>query len=171
MPRWLYCMTMNPAQMPYESMHNLCHEALCILIEAGMPRPDGSRMRAATVAMKLIRQSTCSLRVSNIPAPFLPVLPWMLTSLSERLSWPCQSSPMAELLVGLAGLLSCCDMLHIKSPWKMAAVTRSGSWPRFSPTSSTAAYALVYCRPASPQPLSPQFTKRAAPLMPPTTGS
>ena len=104
------------------------------------------------------------------PCANLPALPCMLTSLSERLSWPCQSSPMAKLLVGPAGLLSCCDMLPRMSSWKMAAITRSGSWPRFSPSSSTAASALVHYRHASPQHSSPQSTKRAAPLMPPTTG-
>ena len=69
-----------------------------------------------------------------------------------------------------AELLSCCNMLHIMLPWKMAAVTRSGSQPRFSPSSSTAASTLVHCRLASPQHSSPQSTKRAAPFMPPTTG-
>ena len=75
----------------------------------------------------LLRLSTCSLRVSNVPAPFLPALPWMLTSLSERLSWPCQSSPMAKLLAGPASLPSFCSQRRNMWPWTMAAVRRSGS--------------------------------------------
>ena len=77
---------------------------------------------------------------------------------------------MAKLLVGLAGPLSCCDMLRIMSPWKMAAVKRSGSWPPFSPASSTTASTLVHCRPASPQRSSFRMHK-PAPLKPPTTGT
>ena len=87
----------------------------------------------------------------------------MVTSLRERLSWPCQSSPMAKLLVGLAGLLSCCGMLHIMLPWTMAAVTRSGSWPPFSPALSTTASVLVHYHPASPQ-RSPLQSKKGCTL-------
>ena len=61
---------------------------------------------------------------------------------------------LSEQLVGLAGLLSCCDMLHIMSLRTMAAVTRSGSWSPCSPAPQVAASALVHCCPPSPRCLS-----------------
>ena len=75
----------------------------------------------------LLQQSIRSIQSTPVPPASLQALPWMLTSLSKSLSWPCQSFPMAKLLVGLAGLLSCRNMLQIMSSWSMADATRSGS--------------------------------------------
>ena len=89
----------------------------------------------------------------------------MLTSLSKRLSQPYQSFLVAKPLLALAGLLSCCNMLHNMSPWTMAPITRPACGGPVSLASSTIAVLLVHCPPASPQRSSLRSTNRVAPVV------
>ena len=157
-PALLRHLRSNPQVLLAEAQSSWGCSACCL----GQPFSLGS------IPSGTLRSSDCQPAAFECPTSLhhsFQRCPGCWTSLSERLSWPLPKlSNGKSCLVGLAGLLSCCDMLHIMLPWKMAAVTRSGSWPRSSPASSTAASALVYCRPASPQPSLPQSTKKAAPL-------